>query len=114
MARSKLFSSTEPETQVEVEVGKLPEDAPEVIGEVVDTVLGNIVQVEMPTPATTPTYDKTHLDALQNLSQRIRYLNSRGLTNSQIVKVLKVNAKGSPLIYQHVRNVLLQKVKKSA
>lgn len=100
---------TEEHEQTEPEQANLPEvESPETVVE------GNVVHAPMPQASVVPTYDTDHLASLQNLSQRIRYLNSRGLTISQIVKVLKVNAKGSPLIYQHVRNVLKQSVKKTA
>lgn len=44
-----------------------------------------------------------------NCSQRIRFLDSEGYTRSQITKLIP-NASGGPLRYQHVRNVLEQKL----
>src|SRR4051812_42628827 len=94
------------------ETANLPEvESPETVAPVVE---GNVVMAPMPQASVVPTYDTEALSACQNLSQKIRYLNSRGLTISQIVKVLKTNAKGSPLIYQHVRNVLKQSRKTPA
>ncbi len=52
---------------------------------------------------------QTKVDALPTVSARIRYLDSEGLTRSQITKVIP-NAKGGTLLYQHVRNVLVQDV----
>ncbi len=49
------------------------------------------------------------VDGLPTVSARIRYLDSEGLTRSQITKVIP-NAKGGTLLYQHVRNVLVQDV----
>jgi hypothetical protein len=43
-------------------------------------------------------------------SGAIRYLASEGLSRSDIVKVFKNG--GDPIVYQHVRQVLVQKVKK--
>ncbi len=47
---------------------------------------------------------------LDTVSARIRYLNAQGLTRSEISRAIP-NAKGGKLIYQHVNNVLNQKLK---
>jgi len=53
------------------------------------------------------------VDGLETVSARIRYLTKEGLTRSQITKVI-TNAKGDPLLYQHVRNVQMQTIAKAA
>jgi hypothetical protein len=120
MAKSKFFGATEsPKVESpEVEVEKLPEasvpeqaaPAPESPESPETVVEGNLVRVpETAVQTAQPVmYDEEKLKTFQNLSQKIRYLNSIGATNSQIVKILKYNAKGGNLIYQHVRNVLKQ------
>lgn len=49
-----------------------------------------------------------------NTSKKIRFLSSEGFDRSTIVKILNENGvttkKGTPIIYQFVRNVLNQKV----
>ncbi len=52
------------------------------------------------------------VDGLPTVSARIRYLLAQGLTRSEITKVI-TNAKGGPLIYQHVRNVEVQAIAKA-
>jgi len=49
---------------------------------------------------------QTQVGALPTVSARIRYLDSEGLTRSQITKTI-TNARGGQLLYQHVRNVLV-------
>lgn len=60
------------------------------------------------TPAVETKYD---LSALTTTSSKIRYLSSQGLTRSQIVKVMSEHL-GHQIRYQHVRNVLIQPLKK--
>lgn len=54
------------------------------------------------------------MKGLDNTSKKIRYLASKDLTRSEIVKTLNENGvttkKGGPIIYQFVRNVLNQKI----
>jgi competence protein ComGC len=45
------------------------------------------------------------LDKFNTTSAKIRHLNSQGLTRSEISKVLNIR-------YQHVRNVLIQPLKR--
>lgn len=44
-------------------------------------------------------------------SSTVRYLNSEGLTRSQILKVMK--EKFPNMLYQHVRNILITPIKKN-
>lgn len=58
-------------------------------------------------------YNLDTLRSLPTTSAKIRYLDSFGLTRSDIVKVFK-SALDKEIRYQHVRNVLLQPLKKAA
>src|SRR5262245_58180365 len=104
MAQKNILSATE--TPVEVVKNPAP---------TVTAASPAIVPVGPPPSkiATMPEFDRAHLESLTSVSNRIRYLNSMGLTNSQITKVM-TNAKGQPLLYQHVRNVLKSPRPKSA
>ncbi len=53
------------------------------------------------------TEQQTVLDGLKTTSAKIRYLTAEGLTRSQIAATLNI-------IYQHVRNVQLQPLKRVA
>jgi hypothetical protein len=57
--------------------------------------------------------ERAHVESIQTVSARIRYLYNLGYTKSQITKLLK-NAKGGVLLYQHVNNVLRQQLKGSS
>lgn len=57
-------------------------------------------------------YSISTLTSLTSTSSRIRYLAGFGLTRSQIVKVFR-EILNKEIRYQHVRNVLIQKPKKT-
>ena len=69
-------------------------------------VTTNVVTINT---AEAKTYDLT---AYTTKSSKIRYLSSVGLTRSQIVKYFK-EVLNDEIIYQHVRNVLVQPLKKA-
>jgi hypothetical protein len=52
---------------------------------------------------------KKVVDGLPTVSARIRYLTGEGYSRSDITKLIP-NASGNKLRYQHVRNVLEQKL----
>ena len=54
--------------------------------------------------------EKVKFDGMKTKSERIRYLASLGHKNSAIAKFLTV-VYGKQVLYQHVRNVLHQKLK---
>jgi len=66
-----------------------------------------------PKTATTQTTPKYDLATLPTTSAKIRYLASQGLTRSEIVKVMSEHL-GHSIRYQHVRNVLIQPLKRPA
>ena len=70
--------------------------------------MSKIKNEEVAVATTSSTYD---LSSYPTKAAQIRYLDSLGLTRSQIVKVLeeKWNKK---ILYQHVRNVLITPIKK--
>lgn len=51
------------------------------------------------------------LDKLPTKSAMIRHLHSLGKTRSEIVKII-TEFQGKPIIYQHVRNVLITPLKR--
>lgn len=58
--------------------------------------------------------DTTHYQSLDTKSAMIRYLDSIGLDRSQIVKELStyfITIGHKPIIYQHVRNILITPIK---
>ena len=57
------------------------------------------------TKVESPNFDK-ELESLPTTSSKIRFLNSKGLSRSQIKTILKIR-------YQHVRNVLITPIKKA-
>jgi hypothetical protein len=59
------------------------------------------------TEVAVPAFDQAHLDSLTQVSAKIRYLNSMGLSRGQI-------AKTTGKLYQHVRNVLITPLKKAS
>jgi hypothetical protein len=63
-----------------------------------------------PKPAELPKFDRTTLDGCKSISAKVRYLHACGFTRGQIVKVFP-SAVGRTILYQHVRNVLIQPVK---
>ena len=54
---------------------------------------------------TTTKYDESELNALPSTSSKVRHLTSKGLTRSEISKILNIR-------YQHVRNVQVTLLKK--
>lgn len=59
-------------------------------------------------PASVPTvsYDPERLASFTTLSAKIRYLDGVGMKRSAIAKTLSAH-RGKPVLYQHVRNVLI-------
>lgn len=56
---------------------------------------------------TTPATEVAIPDSITTTSGKIRHLNNAGLTRSEIAKTLNIR-------YQHVRNVLIQPLKRDA
>lgn len=65
----------------------------------------------MSTPTNKPTITKIDLPSNLNVSQTVRYLDSKGLSRGQIVKYFETHL-GRSIRYQHVRNVLITPIKK--
>lgn len=65
----------------------------------------------------TPDFKAVAADSTLNVSQRIRKLSELGLKRGDIVKALTEagykTKNGSPIRFQHVRNVLITPVKKA-
>jgi len=59
-----------------------------------------------PAPVETVSYDPERLSSITTLSGRIRYLDGLGMKRSAIAKTLSAH-RGKPVLYQHVRNVLI-------
>jgi len=77
---------------------------------------GNTAVAVAPQVATTPTYDPAYLDSLPTKNAMVRYLHGRGLSMGQIAKVSVNHPKmkykdGRPMLFQHVRNILVTPVK---
>lgn len=60
---------------------------------------------------TAPKQENFGLDKLPTKSAWIRHLNSLGKTRSEIVKIITEH-QGKPILYQHVRNVLITPIKR--
>jgi hypothetical protein len=108
-------NETQTETQTETETSTVnqPEtqttSGPTVLVEV-PMAEGNLAVQPSTEPETeAPKYDLERFHAYKTKSQKIRYLNSCGLSRSEILKVFK--SQNIPMIYQHIRNVLITPVK---
>lgn len=67
-------------------------------------------EVEVTSPTTITTLTKLDVATLTTKSSIIRFLHSKDYTRSMIVKFFK-DELNTPIIYQHVRNVLITPIK---
>jgi hypothetical protein len=80
-------------------------------------VLEDLTQSEgnlaLKTEEVTKAYDDVALRAMTTKAAQIRYLHSAGLKRGEIAKILS-EVHGKKVLYQHVRNVLVQVQKKAS
>lgn len=95
------------------------DETAEIVKETVAETVEQLVTTSQVKPETTvveevktlPSYDLEKAKAM-NISQTVRYLAGLGFTRGQIVKEFP-KIKNRPILYQHVRNVLITPVKAS-
>lgn len=72
-----------------------------------------VAVVEQAAPSAYPTDEQMRKDGFDTLSARIRHLKSLGMSTGDIARTVK-RENGEHPKYQHVRNVLLQPLKKQS